>query len=487
MPRNVKRRNWHGACRLFNFKLELKVPKNASVPMAAIPKSSKAEDEPSRQNKAGKAWFPSGWISVSIVMLPFAVGGADSAFRITSFDKSGVLTWANATVPGVCTVETSTTLSSNWTPAQNAFATSATGHLSVPVESANKFFRLRAVSVSNSTQGFTNLIQSYGLLETIAGTGVGRNDGVSYWQSSFEGGAATAASLSRPHYAMADKAGNIYIADKGSHSVLRIAANGTIHTHAGNHIGGFNGEGPATATSLQLNFPNALWVRADGTVYVLDTDNGRVRRVTTNGVMSTLFLAKADGSALGGGRMLWVKDDESLAYFGASDKVRQWTPSGGLQTLSSGFTELGTFYVEPDGNLIVADRGAHRVYRVFPDGSRNSIAGNGSLTGGGDGSTALQTALPGARGVWPVPTGGYLFLLHDGCELWYMDSANIMHLLVAGAGGTTHAGDGKYFYDLSQLKISEGRSVSMDYAGNILICESDYGYIRRIRFQRMPP
>jgi hypothetical protein len=66
-----------------------------------------------------------------------------------------------------------------------------------------------------------------------------------------------------------------------------------------------------------------------------------------------------------------------------------------------------------------------------------------------------------------------------------MDSTNIMHLLLNGAGGLTHSGDGLYFYDPSQLKISEGRSVSMDYAGNIIVCESDYGFVRRIRFQRV--
>jgi hypothetical protein len=97
----------------------------------------------------------------------------------------------------------------------------------------------------------------------------------------------------------------------------------------------------------------------------------------------------------------------------------------------------------------------------------------------------LQTGLNGPRGVWPVPTGGYLFLLHDGCQLWYMDSANIMRLLMNGAGGVTHSGDGSYFYNPLQLTISEGRSLAMDYSGNILLCESDYGYIRRIRFQRL--
>jgi hypothetical protein len=209
--------------------------------------------------------------------------------------------------------------------------------------------------------------------------------------------------------------------------------------------------------------------------------------VTTNGVMSTMFYAKNDPSTgLGGGRCLWVKDDETLACFGNTDRIRMWTPAGGLQTLASGFVELGTFCVEPSGNLVVADRGAHYVYRVTPAGAKTIIAGNGTTGGGGDGFAAMQTGLNGPRGVWPVPTGGYLLLLHDGCQLWYMDSADTMHLLLNGASGTTHNGDGYFFYDLSELKISEGRSVVMDYAGNILVCESDYGFVRRIRFQRLP-
>jgi hypothetical protein len=419
--------------------------------------------------------------------LPAAVGAAAASPRITGLDRAGLLSWTNATVPGICTVEVAQIFSNVWMPAQNAFATSPTGALTVVLDGNSRFFRLRAADVSPTAQGFTNLIQSYGVLESLAGDGAGRTDGVSYWQSGFEGGPASGASLSRPHYAMADRPGNIYIADKNSHSILRVVPDGTIHTHVGTHEGGFNGEGPMAATDLQLNFPNALWVRADGTVYVLDTNNGRVRRVTTNGIATTLFLAKPDGTPLGGGRCLWVKDDESLAYFGAGDKLKKWTPATGVQNLVTGFTELGTFYVEPGGNLIVADRGTNYVYRVFPNGSRVTLAGNGMTSGGGDGYPALQTGLSGPRGVWAVPTGGYLFLLHDGCQLWYMDGANVMHLLLNGASGSTHSGDGLYFYNPEEWKISEGRSVTMDYAGNVIICESDYGYIRRIRFQCMPP
>ena len=73
---------------------------------------------------------------------------------------------------------------------------------------------------------------------------------------------------------------------------------------------------------------------------------------------------------------------------------------------------------------------------------------------------------------------------HD-AQFWYVDNANTVHLLVNGVGGNVfvQAGDGAFFYNPAALKISEGRSVTMDLAGNMLLCESDYGYIRRIRFQ----
>ena len=84
-----------------------------------------------------------------------------------------------------------------------------------------------------------------------------------------------------------------------------------------------------------------------------------------------------------------------------------------------------------------------------------------------------------------MPTGGYLLLTHDGCQLWYLDSAGLIHLMLHGTGGRTHDGDGQFFHDNSRPSISEGRSVALDHEGNILLCESDYGYVRRIRFQRL--
>jgi hypothetical protein len=428
---------------------------------------------------------------LGLYLLLVAVGVGSSArgaspFRATTFRPDGTLTWTNALVPGVCTVESATAPDGPWLPVCNVFSTNVAGRTVVPTNSNLAFHRLRSVDVSSTPDGFTNLVYSYGILETVAGNGAGQIDGVSFWQESYEGGPGQWAALSRPHFAMADRAGNIYIADKNSHSILRVSPEGTIHTHAGTHVEGFDGDGPAVATNLQLNLPNGLWVRGDGTVYVLDTENGRIRRVGTNGMMRTLFMATSNGSSLAGGRGLWVRDNETLAYFCAGTRLRRWTPTDGVTTVASGFVELGTLILEPSGNIIVCDRGTNLVYRVTPQGTRSVIAGNGLVDGGGDGYPALETGLWGVRGVWPVPTGGYLLLTHDGCQVWYLDTAGIVHLILNGARGRTHAGDGNFFY-APEAKISEGRSVTMDYEGNILVCESDWGYVRRVRFLPVPP
>src|SRR6185436_4558558 len=415
------------------------------------------------------------------VLLASPAAGFSADPRITRFDKNGTLFWTNAIVPGVCTVEKAESLDGPWLPERNAYATTSASNLTVSHGGTAGFFRLKAVGVPATQQGFLNLVYSYGMLETIAGTVVGQTDGVSYWQPAFEGGYGASAALSRPHFAQADRAGNVYVADKNSHAILKVSPDGTIRTFAGNHVGGFNGEGPAQATQLRLNFPNGEWVRADGTVYVLDTDNGRVRRVNTNGMMQTLFFTTSGGTSLSGGRGLWVNEAENLAYFCANSQLRRWTAAQGLQTIASGFTELGPLYVEATGNILVCDRGANKAYRITPAGALTVIAGNGLTTGGGDGFPALETGLWGVRSIWPVPTGGFLLLTHNACQLWYMDTAGIVHLLVNGARGNTHAGDGQFFYTPNP-SISEGRSVTMDFQGNILITESDYGFVRRVRF-----
>ena len=415
-------------------------------------------------------------------VLPTQVQPSD--FRISSFDRSNILAWVNAFTNGISTVERSDRLPGNWTTIQNFYTTNGSGQIRVSNLTPDCYFRLATVDVSATFQGFSNLVASYGILRTVAGNGTGRVDGVNYWQPAYEGGPATNAALSRPHFAMTDNAENIFIVDKDSHSVLKVTTDGIIHTIAGTHTPGNGPDSPTSGTEVQLNAPNGLWVRGDGTVYVLDTGNGKIRRLGTNGVMTTLV---ADGNGITGGRGLWVRDDEGLAYYSDNPDVKKWVPGGSLSALNNvRFVDLGNLVVDSANNLIVTDRGANRVYRLNNDGSRDAIAGDGTINNVVDGAIALNTGLYGVRGVWALPNRGYLLGTHEGSQILYLDAGGVIHVFVDGARGNVHAGDGDYFYSPG-LKVSEVRSVSVDSQGNVLITESDYGYVRRIDFQRLTP
>ena len=110
--------------------------------------------------------------------------------------------------------------------------------------------------------------------------------------------------------------------DEGSDSILKITTNGTIHTYAGTHVRGFNGDGPDAATNLNLYLPNGGWMLDNGTFFILDRYNRKVRRMDTNGIMTTVFT-----TTVAINRGLWVKSDESEIYFSATTTVYKWTPT----------------------------------------------------------------------------------------------------------------------------------------------------------------
>ena len=425
---------------------------------------------------------------LAAVSLPAQLG-------ISSFATNRQITWTNAFPAGVITVETKSALTNTWATRENYFTSNTTGGATVNVSPGDTFVRLFSVDIStNSPNHYTNLLNSYGILETVAGRGQFMGDHSNYWQSSFEGGYATNANLSRPHISFGDALGNIFIVDQGSSGVLKVTPDGRIYTYAGTHVAGNNGDGPAPATNLNLNFPNGGWLRGDGVFYILDTENGKVRRVDTNGMMSTIITT----APLGDGRALWVRSDEGLIYFGSGPGVNlnvttlnKWTPGGGLSVVSSSFLNIGNILGdERTGDLYITDRNANRVYRMDTNGTLTTIAGNGTQTGGGEGFPALQTGLILPRSVWFLPNGGFFISEHDpGNRIWYVDPAGIIHRwLNGGSGNLSRVGDGQWFYaNPATAKVSRVRSANTDPLGNLIITESNYGYVRRINFKRINP
>ncbi len=319
------------------------------------------------------------------------------------------------------------------------------------------------------------LFAKYGVLRTVAGKGAIDQDGRSDWQESFEDGPAIEAELSRPHIAMADDEGNIFIADKEAHAIRKVTRDGIIVTVAGTNETG-DGADSGEGTQLQLSSPNGLWVFGNGTVFILDLRNKKIRRLDPSGEMTTLFSAD-DGFGLGRG--LWVSDDEQLVYVACGDHVKKWTPSNGIEVYAEGFLGLGNLVVDPEGRLVVTDRSDHRVFRIDNKGNKTVIAGNGTTSGGGSGSPALETGLDEVRGVWFLEDGSYYLATHHGSQVWYVDTDGIINLFVDGSPNASHAGDGEPF-DTPGFKISEPRAVTVDTEGNVIITEHDNGYIRMV-------
>jgi len=321
---------------------------------------------------------------------------------------------------------------------------------------------------------FEAFAAKYNILSTIAGKGA-KDDGTSGWLPQYEGGAAVAAELSRPHFAMADSAGNIYIADKEAHAIRMVTANGIITTVAGTNNAGYNGDGPATET--QLTSPNGIWVKADGTFFILDLGNNKIRKVDKEGNLTTHI---DDPSGISLGRGLWVSEDENLVYYVSGSRIKKWTKANGIVVYASGFSSPGHIIVDPSGYLVVTDRSADRVYRIINDTTREVIAGNGTASGGGNGFPATETGLHGVRGIWFFQDHSYLLATHQGSQIWYVDPFGIINLLLDGRDGDEyHSGDGQHF-QTPGFKISEARGVSVDYQGNIIITENDQGFIRKI-------
>lgn len=429
-------------------------------------------------------------IWILLTALPLLACADGTNFQIRAWQPSGtnsLIAWTNTFTSGVCTLESAATLNGGptaWVPQQNYFTTNSAGTGTFSLPASNNFFRLLAVDISSNTPlAYTNLVQSYGVLHTIAGSGTDAGvDGVNYWQSSFEGGYATNAALSRPHFAMADNAGNVFIVDKNSDAVLEVTPDGRIHTVAGTHAVGNGPDVPVEGTNVAMNLPNGLWVRGDGTVYVMDTGNGKIRRLSTNGVMTTLF---TDSSGISGGRGLWVRDDEGLVYYASGTKLRQWTPSAGTSSLNKSFSDLGNIIISGT-NIVATDRSDNTVWLVTTNnGTRTLMFGNGGTGLVVDNSLAATNCLYGVRGVWQPPTGGYFLADDYGAQFLFVDTKGIIHIFVNGLNDD-HSGDGQWF-DTPGYKFGQLRSVSMDRLGNLLIVENDIGYVRRIDFQRLKP
>lgn len=262
-----------------------------------------------------------------------------------------------------------------------------------------------------------------GTLTIVAGTGTQGFSG--------DNGPATAAQLDSPQGLALDSAGTLYIADTNNHRIRKLAlSTGLITTIAGTGRAGFSGENAAALTA-QLDTPTALAVDTAGNLYLADTRNQRVRRITPSGVISTLAgngtqgLAGDNGPATSasidspGGLAvdvagnIYVADTHNQRIRGVSASTGIITTVAG-SSLTPGLPSLSGdngpavqaslalprgLALDGAGNLYVADSAHQRIRRIAPDGTITTLAGQGTEAFAGDNAPATSASLDSPRSI----------------------------------------------------------------------------------------
>jgi sugar lactone lactonase YvrE len=325
---------------------------------------------------------------------------------------------------------------------------------------------------------------SNGTITTVAGNGD--------YGFSGDNGPATSASLT-PYGLAADSTGTLYIADFDN-SLIRKVSNGVITTVAGDGTFGFSGDnGPPR--SAQLYQPTGVAVDSVGNIYIADTSNNRIRKVS-NGVITTLAGNGTpdfggDGGPATSAEVLQptgvAVDSVGNVYLAVVDRVRRVsngiisTVAGGGSTLGDGgpainaqlvgIANLWGITVDPSGNLFIAD-GNQRIRKVS-NGLITTVAGGGATIG--DGGPAAQAQLASPRGVALDSTG----------NMYIADTYSHRIRKVSNGAIATVAGNGSYGFSgdngpATMAQLDHPSGVAVDPNGNLYVIDYNNFRIRKV-------
>ncbi len=265
-----------------------------------------------------------------------------------------------------------------------------------------------------------------------------------------DGGPGVLAALSRPVSIDFDSAGNLYLTDSDNDAIRKVTPQGVISTVAGTPGQfGFSGDG-GPATSALINFPIGVAVDGAGNIYICDNDNNRIRKVTAaTGVISTIA-----GNGLAG-----------------------FAGDGGPATAAR-FTEPQNVAVDKDGNVYVADAGNHRIRKInASNGTISTVAGAGAAGFGGDGGPATAAQLSGPFDV-SVDMDGNLIICDTGNNrIRRVTVSDGVINTIAGSGAPGFGGDGG---PATAALIFVPASAVVDQAGNLYFSDRGNQRVRKV-------
>lgn len=240
-----------------------------------------------------------------------------------------------------------------------------------------------------------------GMVTTIAGSTGG-----------FLDDAASLAKFNAPLSACTDAAGNIYVTDCYNHKIRKISPTGYVSTFAGSTPGFADGTGSAS----QFKYPSGICIDANGIIYVADSDNNKIRKITPTGVVTT-YAGSSEGFADGFGAdakfnypygICIDRQGNLLVSDINNNKIRKIMITGEVKTIagsSQGFSDgpaaSAQFYgpqgltLDPQGNIYVADFQNCRIRKITPSGMVSTLAGSAQGYNDGLGEAALFLAPAG--------------------------------------------------------------------------------------------
>jgi sugar lactone lactonase YvrE len=324
----------------------------------------------------------------------------------------------------------STVLSANSAEGPPLIMTQLTNSASAVIAGGSATFNVGLSGIGPLTYQWlfngTNLTGLTNIITTIAGNGG--------WGYSGDGGPAIDASLSYPSGVAVDADGNLFIADTYNQRIRKVNASGIITTVAGNGNWGYSGDGGA-ATNASLSYPSGVAVDADGNLFIADTYNQRIRKVNASGIITTVagngnWGYSGDGGAAINASLAWPKgvavDADGTLFIADTDNQRvridsygiiitiagngSWGYSGdGGAAINASLAWPEGVAVDADGNLFIADSDNSRIREVDPFDNITTIAGNGGWGYSGDGGPAIDASLSYPSGV-AVDADGNLFI-----------------------------------------------------------------------------
>ena len=403
---------------------------------------------------------------------PFAIESFTSNTELVTYGGSAALSWV---------------LSGPAPTALSLDGASVLGNLSAAVAPRNRqTFTLTGTSGNTDTKTLRVGAQGLDLLAGSPG-GPGNADGT-----------GSDARFAGPTGVAVDNAGNTYVADTTNQTIRKITSAGVVTTLAG--LAGTTGTANGTGTAARFYSPLGVAVDPAGNVYVADTWNHAIRKITPEGVVSTLAgLAGSAGNANGTGSAARFNYPASVAVDASgnayvaewqSHTIRKITAAGDVSTLAGLVLTVGTadgtgtsarfngpkgVASDATGNVYVADTGNHTIRMITPAGVVSTLAGQAAIPGTTD-ATGQAARFNSPQGVAVDAAGNVYVADYNNNAIRKVTPAGEV-ITLAGLAGTVGSAGGTG----TAARFNNPQGVAVDPAGtNVYVAERGNNTIRRI-------